>query len=78
MPSEPINEEYLAFAEDPVPSGVLNPPSGAAFSTLICLAWADTAEMAAEGGLELERTVMQKRLMLQGLFAGSGWIRASG
>ena len=27
MPGGPINEEYLAFVEDPVPSGVLNPPS---------------------------------------------------
>jgi len=27
MPGGPINEEYLAFVEDPVPSGVLNPLS---------------------------------------------------
>ena len=27
MPGEPINEEFLAFVEDPLPSGVLNPPS---------------------------------------------------
>jgi hypothetical protein len=50
MPGEPINEEYLAFVEDPVPSGVGTKSSvEAAFSTLICLAWAGTAEMAAEG-----------------------------
>ena len=49
MPGEPINEEYLAFVENPVPSGVTKSSVEAAFSTLICLAWADTAEMAAEG-----------------------------
>jgi hypothetical protein len=48
MPGEPINEEYLAFVEDPALWGTKSSVE-ATFSTLICSARAGSAEMAAEG-----------------------------